>query len=127
MADRVLRREEVISPYTPRVLPRTTPTRPAPGSGPEVRFGGIRVRVAPGTSLLEAAQTASVDLRSYCGGNCSCGTCRVEVPSASRRHLSRRQGMEELVLGSDATARGDRLACQAQVLGDVDVVIPDWF
>ena len=42
-------------------------------------------------------------------------------------NLSRREGIEELVLGMDAVARGDRLACQAQVLGPVEVVVPEWF
>jgi uncharacterized 2Fe-2S/4Fe-4S cluster protein (DUF4445 family) len=35
--------------------------------------------------------------------------------------------MEELVLGADRIKAGDRLACQAQVLGDVEVRIPAWF
>jgi len=84
-------------------------------------------QIPSGATILDAAAAAGVDLRSYCGGNCSCGTCRVEIPERSRRALSRRTGNEEMVLGMDAAARGDRLACQAQVLGDVDVIIPEWF
>lgn len=97
------------------------------GTGPvTVRFGGRAVEVRPGTTVLEAAKLHGVDLRSYCGGNCSCGTCRVEIRGGGR-NLSRCEGMEEMVLGPERKGRGDRLACQAQVLGDVDVVIPDWF
>ena len=91
-----------------------------------VRFGDTPVPVEHGTTLLEAALLANLDLRSYCGGNCSCGTCRVEIIEG-QRSLSRRQGMEELVLGMEAAERGDRLACQAQILGPVHVRVPEWF
>ena len=51
---------------------------------------------------------------------------RVEVLSGGGE-MSPAQPMELLVLGGDAAARGDRLACQAEVRGDVRVRIPDWF
>lgn len=91
-----------------------------------VRFGNRDVQAARGASLLEAALLADVDLRSYCGGNCSCGTCRVIIKSGAK-NLSKREGMEEFALGPDAIARGDRLACQASVLGPVEVEVPEWF
>lgn len=89
-------------------------------------LGGRTVQAARGATLLEVANLAGIDLRSYCGGNCSCGSCRVEV-RAGAGALSRRAGHEELVLGADAARRGDRLACQAQVLGPVEIHIPEWF
>lgn len=91
-----------------------------------VRFDSREVPAAYGASLLEAALLADIDLRSYCGGNCSCGTCRVIVKSGAK-NLSKREGMEEFALGPDAIARGDRLACQAVVLGPVEVEVPEWF
>lgn len=126
--DRVLRRDEA-APYAPSGggVPRTRPTPVPECDVVTVRFGGLAVEVARGATILDAASHAGVDLRSYCGGNCSCGTCRVEIPGASRRALSRREGLEEMVLGPDAVRAGDRLACQAQILGDCDVVIPEWF
>lgn len=124
--DRVLRRDELLEPLPePGPRPGATDTRPA-AAGVRVRFGAAEAVVARGTTLLESAHLAGVDLRSYCGGNCSCGTCRVEIVSGAR-HLSRAQGMEGMVLGADAAARGDRLACQAEVLGDVEVRVPEWF
>jgi ferredoxin len=96
-------------------------------SGPvRVDFGTKSVEVPRRTTLLEASRLAGLDLRHYCGGNCSCGTCRVELLSGGAE-VSPAQPMELLVLGGDAAARGDRLACQAEVLGDVRVRIPDWF
>lgn len=126
VVDRVLRRDELPEP-APDFVPRPAPgAGRVPTTGARVRFGAVDVTVARGTTLLESALAAGVDLRSYCGGNCSCGTCRVEIVGGAR-HLSRPQGMEELVLGSEAAARGDRLACQAEVLGDVEVRVPEWF
>lgn len=123
VVERVLRNESDPGPFRGRVPGAS----PRVQTGPvEVRFGAQVVRVTRGTTLLDAARTGDVDLRHYCGGNCSCGTCRVEVVSGARS-LSRRQGMEEMVLGADAASRGDRLACQAQILGDVEVRIPRWF
>lgn len=127
VVDRMLRRDEPLPPPTPRVSPHAAP---APGrqvgAAVTVRFGGVPVSVPRGATILEAASHGGVDLRSYCGGNCSCGTCRVEV-RAGARALARPHPLEEMVLGPEAAQRGDRLACQAQVLGDVDVHVPDWF
>ena len=94
-----------------------------PGEPVRITFAGQVVEARFGATLLEVAGTAGIDVRSYCGGNCSCGTCRVEV-RAGKERLSPRGSLEELVLGAEAAARGDRLACQAQVLGAVEVVVP---
>ena len=95
-------------------------------AGAVVWFDGVSSVVARGLSVLEAAHAGGVDLRSYCGGNCSCGTCRVEIVRGGK-NLSPMQGTEEFVLGPDAVRRGDRLACQAQANGEVEVRVPDWF
>ena len=79
-----------------------------------------------GTTLLEAASLLDVELSHYCGGNCSCGTCRVEI-MAGARHLSKQRTAEKMALGAAHTAAGHRLGCQTQVLGPVTVRIPDWF
>jgi ferredoxin len=91
-----------------------------------VRFGDRAVAAEHGATILETANLHGIDLRSYCGGNCSCGTCRVEIRTGARG-LSPRQSMEEFVLGMEAALRGDRLACQAQILGPVDIFVPEWF
>ncbi|MFN7142966.1 MAG: 2Fe-2S iron-sulfur cluster-binding protein [Myxococcota bacterium] len=124
VVERVLRNEAQVGPFAPGA---TTAAPPRGSTGPvEVRFGTTPVRVARGTTLLEAAEAGRLDLRHYCGGNSSCGTCRVVILKG-HRNLSRREGMEEMALGAENVARGDRLACQAQVHGEVEVEIPDWF
>lgn len=124
MVDRVLRREEPLPPVLLRERSRHPPPRVA--GEVTVWFDGSPVRVATGATLLEAATHGGVDLRSYCGGNCSCGTCRVEIRGGARA-LGRPHPLEVMVLGSEAADRGDRLACQAQVGGDVEVHVPEWF
>lgn len=123
VVERVLRNDHEVGPFEGFV--RATGARA--DTGPvEVRIGDVVSRVRAGTTLLEAAKAGGVDIRHYCGGNCSCGTCRVIVRKGAR-NLSKRKGIEEMVLGPDAVARGDRLACQALAHGEVEIVIPEWF
>ena len=91
-----------------------------------VEQGGTtqELSVEGGTTLLAALVQNRVDVAHYCGGGCSCGTCIVDVLDAGRG-LSSRGGNEELVLGSAQVSAGQRLACQARVLGPVRVRIPD--
>lgn len=98
----------------------------ASGGTIPVRFGDQSVSVARGATVLEAARLARVELRHYCGGNCSCGTCRVEIVHGERA-LSPVASMEAMVLGDAARRRGDRLACQAEILGPVTVHVPEFF
>lgn len=81
---------------------------------------GRSVHVLPGTLLIEAAVRAGIVLDTPCGGQGTCGKCRVAVAvnpaepiDAERRHFS----AEEL-------AQGGRLACQTRVTQDMTVCIP---
>ena len=76
--------------------------------------------------IAEAAEALDIDLDHFCGGCCSCGTCRVEV-LRGEQSLSRAQPDESLVLGPTALDAGDRLACQAHIHGQVRVRIPRFF
>jgi ferredoxin len=82
--------------------------------------------IPPGSSLLHAALRMGVDLSHYCGGNCSCGSCKLIVLEGAN-NLSRPQPREEMVLGHGRTQKGERLGCQSRILGPVRVRIPDWF
>jgi uncharacterized 2Fe-2S/4Fe-4S cluster protein (DUF4445 family) len=82
---------------------------------------GKRVDVAPGANLLDAARQAGIGLASVCGGEGTCGRCRVVIMSgdvtppvdADRRFLS------QLELTS-----GQRLACRCHAYSDVKVHVP---
>lgn len=86
----------------------------------------VEGEVPGGISLLACARHLDVRVTHYCGGMCSCGTCRVEVVDGADL-LSPALPNERMVLGAERDAAGDRLACQARVLGPVVVRVPDWF
>ena len=79
---------------------------------------GERVQVPLESTLLEAAKAAGVDLASSCGGDGLCGKCRVIV----------RQGnvtaQPTSLLTREEIRRGYALACETQVVSDVEVEIP---
>ena len=102
-------------------------TSPAPTQQPSIEFeGGQRMEVPPGTSVLHAAIRMGVDLAHYCGGNCSCGSCRIVV-LAGGEFLSKPQQREALVLGPGRLKAGERLGCQARIVGPVQIRVPDFF
>ena len=72
--------------------------------------------VPVGTTLLDASEDAGVELESDCGGVAACNACRVEVLEGYD-NLSPQGPEEDPFLDAD----GQRLGCQAQVLGDVRV------
>ena len=82
--------------------------------------------VTRGISILSACQQANIDLDHFCGGQCSCGTCRIIVISGAE-NITRIEPKEELVLGAENQAKGCRLACQGRILGPVEFQIPRWF
>jgi uncharacterized 2Fe-2S/4Fe-4S cluster protein (DUF4445 family) len=78
----------------------------------------LRVSLSRGTSLLEAAKKADIPIDAPCGGNGTCGKCRVkllagETEGEQTRHISREE-----------YAEGYRLACAARVVSDLSVFVP---
>lgn len=81
--------------------------------------------VAWNTTLLDAAKELGFPLNHDCGGNASCTTCRVEVQSGGE-HLSEIEFEEQDLLDREALSDSwHRLGCQARVLGDVVVRVPE--
>lgn len=82
---------------------------------------GRRVSVPAGTNLLEAARLAGVDLVAICGGEGTCGGCRIRPVTGQ---LSRLTLTEQAELSDADQAAGYRLACQTEVLSNIRVDIP---
>jgi 2Fe-2S ferredoxin len=96
-------------------MPRVTFLHPEGKSG----------EVEKNTSLLDAAKALGFLLNHDCGGNASCTTCRVEV-QAGDDHLSEIEFEEQDLLDREALSEPwHRLGCQAKVLGDVVVRVPE--
>ncbi len=94
---------------------------------------GRRGRVAPGTTVLQAARQLGVDLDSVCGGRGICARCQVapafgEFPkhgiTATPDALSPWNAVEQRTRDRRGLKEGRRLGCQAQILDDVVIDVP---
>lgn len=114
-----------------------------------VRFqpSGISVSVEKGTTLLEAALAAGLTLAAPCGGAGRCGKCavRVETQAEGLRHGGGVESQAESLchggggysgvgeptvaeirrFSAEELAEGWRLACQTQVVGACEVLVPE--
>ncbi|MGD9963071.1 MAG: ASKHA domain-containing protein [Thermoplasmata archaeon] len=75
-----------------------------------------------GKTVLELARDAGVSIESVCGSAGKCGKCKVIVRSGSA-NLSPPSPGEVKLLGDKAVQAGARLACQAKVVSEGDVVV----
>ena len=82
---------------------------------------GRRAEFAPGITLLRAARSSGVELAATCGGDGTCGSCRVRV---MRGDVSPVNATERGVLADAELAGGTRLACQTHAAGDVLIDVP---
>lgn len=82
---------------------------------------GRRGEVPKGSTLLEAARWAGIELNSTCGGQGSCGQCQVVVLEGQ---VSEPSLDEVSLLGQADIARGRRLACLTRVYSSVIAEIP---
>lgn len=80
---------------------------------------GLTLRVAPGESVMTAAQRDGYSWPSICGGQAMCGACTVRV-LAGAEHVDAPQAQEQARLKL-LTRSKDRLACQLTVTGPVTV------
>lgn len=79
---------------------------------------GRTIAVRAGTTLLDAARTAGIDLDAVCGGEGKCGRCRVRSEGDFEAERS-------TLLTEAEMANGVTLACMTRVKGDVVVdVLP---
>ncbi len=94
---------------------------------------GRRGRVAPGTTVLQAARQLGVDLDSVCGGRGICSKCQVAPAFGEHPKHGVRVGEDALSPWNQVEARydqkrglaaGRRLGCQAQILNDLVVDVP---
>jgi len=79
------------------------------------------IEVERGTILLDAIRQAGINIRSICGGEGECGTCKVllnkgEVSDVSTKYTK--------WLSPQEISEGYRLACQTRVLSDCELTIP---
>jgi uncharacterized 2Fe-2S/4Fe-4S cluster protein (DUF4445 family) len=88
----------------------------------EFRPMDCRVEAEQGMSLLECARQAGLDLVSMCGGEGTCGRCKVQVLQGQ---ASVPNSLERASLTAEELAAGCRLACQVYPVSDCCVQIPE--
>ena len=83
------------------------------------------VDVEPGMTLLSALQRGGIPISGSCGGQATCGFCRLSVVDG-KALLSPVSSKEIVHLGNVAKVVDLRLSCQATVEseGEIEVVIP---
>lgn len=107
------------------LLPRAGHPRNRDGDTP--RRHALVVDVTVGVSVLDAASDNGFLIATRCGGVADCKTCRVEVPlgASPEAGLSEIDEDEAAALAAVSAPLTARLACQARVLADVEVFVPD--
>lgn len=83
---------------------------------------GKTVEVRPGTSVLDAARKAGIFIRTRCGGKAGCLMCKIQVKNPSA--LNKPNDPERRKLGS-LVDKGTRLSCQAKIIGNAEIMIPE--
>ncbi len=95
---------------------------------------GRRGEIPEGKTILEAARILGVGIESVCGGKKSCGKCKIRIDSGNLDrheihpqpdHLSPITEEEEKILTENDRSHGFRLACAANILGDVLIFVPE--
>ena len=92
----------------------------------EVRFrpSGRTVRVARGTTLLEAARVAGLPAARACGGDLLCGKCACTLESPGVAEAA--GAAERRTLARNRVDPGKRLACAVRLEGDLEASAPGW-
>lgn len=94
---------------------------------------GRRGEVEDGKTLLEAAQSLGVDIEGLCGNKKVCGKCKVRIEEGYFEKDNIESGMSHLSQITEAEKKhikpeddpGIRLACTAEIHGDVKVFVPE--
>jgi uncharacterized 2Fe-2S/4Fe-4S cluster protein (DUF4445 family) len=79
------------------------------------------VEVERGTILLDAIREAGINIRTICGGDGDCGTCKVILNKGKVSHVSTKY---KDWLSPQEISEGYYLACQIRILSDGEFTIP---
>ena len=110
-------------------IPKTSPENCKIALMPSGRKGQVPI----GSNLLQAAQELGVELESICGGRQTCGKCQIIIEEGNfpkhgitsrSNHISDPSDLER-EYDREHNLNGRRLACAAQVLGDILITVPE--
>jgi 2Fe-2S ferredoxin len=81
------------------------------------------VRARPGETILEALIRSDVEISHSCGGNGTCGTCRIFVESGIEK-LPPRTEVEVEIAADRGFEENERLSCQTISMDKLKIFIP---
>jgi uncharacterized 2Fe-2S/4Fe-4S cluster protein (DUF4445 family) len=84
--------------------------------------GYRKIDVERGTTILDAAQRAGLNINVVCGGQGKCGKCVVFIQSGRTEFDVQKYGR---FFSDQELAKGACLACETFVQGDLHVIIPE--
>jgi uncharacterized 2Fe-2S/4Fe-4S cluster protein (DUF4445 family) len=87
----------------------------------EFQPSGKRVDVEKGSTILKAAQTAGIGIRSVCAGAGTCGKCKVIVEEGE---ILEKLKSNESFLSEEDVSKKYHLACQTQLLTNARIIVP---
>ncbi len=76
------------------------------------------ISVDEGENLLQAAMEAGIHINASCGGNATCGKCKIKIIGGAA------ESPMHAKLSAAEYKDGYRLACLSSIIGNVDVEIP---
>ncbi|MFP4356744.1 MAG: NADH:ubiquinone reductase (Na(+)-transporting) subunit F, partial [Phycisphaerae bacterium] len=86
-----------------------------------INGGELIIDTQAGQSLLQALLDSEIYLPSSCGGQGTCGLCKLRAISGAGPLLPTEQGF----LSRHEVQQGQRLACQIKLRGDVEISLPE--
>jgi 2Fe-2S ferredoxin len=101
---------------------------------PQIKFQKPRapLNVDEGTNLMEALLAGGVPVASSCRGDGVCAKCRIEIistnksPDDSQKSLSPENSREAYLRERHNIPKNERISCQVQVIGDLEINTPYW-
>ncbi|ROR25275.1 uncharacterized 2Fe-2S/4Fe-4S cluster protein (DUF4445 family) [Mobilisporobacter senegalensis] len=90
----------------------------------EVQFLPVnkKIKVEPGTSLLQAAIDSAIDVNAVCGGNGTCGKCKMLVTKGNIKDYDE---IEKQSLTNEELNKGMRLSCRMKIESNCCVIVPE--
>lgn len=78
-----------------------------------------------GDNLMQVLMQEGIPVASSCNSDGVCAKCRIFI-AKGRQNLSPENETELHLLERDKIAAGNRISCQVQVLGDIEIDTPYW-
>jgi len=85
---------------------------------------GRKVQVPKGVSILEAAIQAGEGVEGPCGGQGTCGKCKIQLLPGAGEELPTPTSLDKKAITTTSLKKGYRLACQVEAKKDCMIVVP---